>query len=104
MARSLLPRPRPPAQEKPPPESPRAARVTVPNNRPAAQPRLQERTRDMDRPDLLHTRMLDLVGPQLDRLRGTAIGMAVVGLILAGIGAVMDPAKALQAYLVGWLF
>jgi hypothetical protein len=48
--------------------------------------------------------MLDLVGPQLNRLRGTAIVMAVIGLVLTIVGGVMDPAKAFQSYLVGWLF
>lgn len=46
----------------------------------------------------------ELAGPRIQRLQNLAVGMAVVGLVLAGIGFLMNPHAFYQSYLYAYMF
>lgn len=52
----------------------------------------------------LRVKTTDLMGPRLPALQSIAIGMAAVGLVLSGIGFVMNPKGFFPSYLYAYLF
>lgn len=57
----------------------------------------------MDSSDL-RVSITDLIGPKLAQLKSIAPVMAVIGLVLCGLGYAMGPQAFFQSYLMAWLF
>jgi hypothetical protein len=57
----------------------------------------------VDTPELRVT-IRELIGPKLQRLQSTAIGMAVIGAVLAVIGYITQPKHFWESYLFAYMF